>query len=33
MAKIIDFGLAVNFSEVNGRVGSPLFMSPQVIKS
>lgn len=32
-AKIIDFGLATTFEHVNGRVGSIMFMSPQIIKN
>lgn len=30
--KIIDFGIATTFDCIEGKVGSPLFMSPQVLK-
>jgi serine/threonine protein kinase len=32
-AKIIDFGMATCFSNPEGNIGSPLFMSPQVLKN
>ena len=32
-AKIIDFGMATCFPSPEGMVGSPMFMSPQVLNS
>lgn len=32
-AKIIDFGMATCFANPEGMVGSPMFMSPQVLGS
>lgn len=33
IAKIIDFGMATCFPDPEGVVGSPMFMSPQVLSN